>query len=98
MTAIDGRLIRDVGGGLYSIVFYALSFWRIFKKNPGNRVVECGVITVVVFLAMVPLSKLQDPPDWVFLPWLILVILLSFSTLFFVLQRAYRALRHRKSA
>jgi hypothetical protein len=95
---MDERLIKEVGGGLYSVVFYALFFWRVFKKNPGNRVVECGVITLAVFFAMIPLSKLQDPPDWVFAPWLILVILLCFSTLFFVVQRAYRAIRHRKDA
>jgi hypothetical protein len=98
MIAIDGRLIQNIGGGLYSVVFYALLFWRVFKENPGNRVVECGVITVAVFFAMLPLAKLQDPPVWVFAPWLILVILLCFSTLFFVVQRAYRAIRRRKDA
>ena len=96
MTVMDGRMIRDVGGGLYSVIFYALFFWRTFKKNPGNRVVECGVSTIAVFLAMIPLSKLQDPPDWVFAPWLILVILLCFSTLFFVVQHGYRAISRRK--
>jgi len=98
MIAMNGRLIQDIGGGLYSVVFYVLFFWRVFKENPGNRVVECGVITLAVFFAMIPLTKLQDPPDWVFAPWLILVILLCFSTLFFVLQRAYRAIRRRKDA
>lgn len=98
MIAMNGRLIQDIGGGLYSFVFYALFFWRVFKENPGNRVVECGVITLAVFFAMIPLTKLQDPPDWVFAPWLILVTLLCFSTLFFVLQRVYRAIRRRKDA
>ena len=98
MIAIDGRLIQNIGGGLYSVAFYALFFWRVFKENPGNRLVECGVITLAVFFAMIPLTKLQDPPDWVFAPWLILVILLCFSTLFFVVQRAYRAIRRHKDA
>jgi hypothetical protein len=61
-------------------------------------VVECGVITVAVFFAMMPLTKLKDPPDWVFLPWLILVFLLCLSTLLFVFQRAYGAIRRNKDA
>jgi hypothetical protein len=61
-------------------------------------VVECGIITVALFLAMVPLSKLGDIPDWLFGAWIILVVLLCFSTLFFVVQTAYHALRRRKSA
>jgi hypothetical protein len=98
MITMDGRLIENIGGGLYSVVFYALFFWSVFKENPGNRVVECGVITLAVFFAMIPLTKLQNPPDWVFAPWLILVVLLCFSTLFFVVQRAYRTTRRRKDA
>jgi hypothetical protein len=57
-----------------------------------------GVITLVVFLAMIPLIKLHDPPDWVFVVWLILVVLLCFSTLFFVVQRGYCAMVRHKHA
>jgi hypothetical protein len=98
MASNDGNLLRDIGVGLYATIFYALYFWRVFKKNPGNRVVECGVITLVVFLAMIPLIKLHDPPDWVFVVWLILVVLLCFSTLFFVVQCGYRAMVRHKHA
>jgi hypothetical protein len=98
MTPIDGRRIQDIGVGFFITLFYAIYFWRIFKKNPGNRVVECGIITVVLFLAMVPLSRLGDIPDWFFGTWIILVALLCFSTLFFVVQRVYRAFRRRKRA
>jgi len=98
MTTIDGRIFQEVGGGLCSVGFYALLFWRTFKKNPGNRVVECGVITVAVFIAGLLLTKLQNPPIWMFASWLILVFLLCLSTLFFVFQRAYRAIRRNKDA
>jgi hypothetical protein len=98
LSSIDGRRLQDIGVGCLITLFYAIYFWRTFKKNPGNRVVECGIITVALFLVMVPLSRLGNIPEWFFGTWLILVALLSFSTLFFVAQRAYRALRRRKSA
>ena len=97
MITSNGNGLRAIVAMLPALVFYAIYFWRIFKNNPGNRLVECGTITVAVFLAMVPLSKLGDIPDWVWVPWLILVLLLCFSTLFFVGQRAYRAIRRRKN-
>ena len=96
MTSIDGRRLQEIGVGFSIVFLYAVYFWRIFKQNPGNRVVECGVITVALFLLMVPLSRFEDIPDWLFGAWIILVVLLCFSTLFFVVQRAYRAFRHRK--
>ena len=97
MTPIDGRRLQDVGGGFIVSLFYAFYFWRIFKQNPGNRLVECGVITVALFLLMVPMSSLGDIPDWLFGAWIVLVVLLCFSTLFFVIQRTYRSLHHHKS-
>jgi len=88
-------MIQSIGGTLCAANFYFVYFWRVFKKNPGNRVVECGVITLMVFFAMISFSKLGDIPDWLFGLWLMLIVLLCFSTLFFVVQRAYRAFRHR---
>ncbi len=97
MIAIDGKTIQSIGGALWILLFYGLFSWRTFKRNPGNRVVECGSITLIVFLAMVPLVKLGNPPDWLFALWLILLVLLCFSTLFFAMQRAYRAIQRRHS-
>ena len=52
-------------------------------------------MTLVVFMAMLPLTSYRDIPGWLFGSWLVLLLLLCFSTLFFVVQRAYRAF-HRK--
>jgi phosphoglycerol transferase MdoB-like AlkP superfamily enzyme len=98
MIAIDGKMDQAIGGTLCAAIFYFILFWRIFKRNPGNRVVECGVITLTVFFVMLLFSKFGNIPDWLFGLWLILVVLLCFSTLFFVVQRASRAFRHRKDA
>jgi ABC-type Na+ efflux pump permease subunit len=75
---------------------YFIYFWRIFRSNRGNKLVECGAITVAVFLAMVPFSRIpgftDHIPDWIFMPYILLVVLLCFTTLFFLAQRIWRAL------
>lgn len=51
----------------------------------------------MVTLAMAFLLKYVDLPDWVFFSFILLLFLLCMATLFFVAQRAYRALRNRKA-
>ena len=97
MIAIDGKMVQKIGGDLCAFFLYSLYFWRTFKRNPGNRVVECGSLTLIVFFAFLYFCKPQDLPDWVFGLWLILIVLLCFTTLFFVVQRIYRALFRRKN-
>jgi predicted MFS family arabinose efflux permease len=74
-------------------------FWRTFKSNPGNRLVECGSMTLIAFFAFLALASLNHPgkvPDWLILSWLTLVFLLCLSTLFFLAQRAYQAVRRKR--
>lgn len=91
MIATDGNHIRTIGGGLLVFSLYGLFFWRQFKSNPGNRLIECGSITLIAFLALIPISSAGDVPDWLFGSWLILILLLCFATLFFLFQRMFRA-------
>ena len=76
----------------------------IRKQNePDSRtrwsfwLIECGAITLMVFFAMIALTRIQGFPDWAFLLLPILVVLLCFSTLFFLAQRIFRAVTDRKS-
>jgi hypothetical protein len=93
MTAIASRTLSQSVGSACVIAFYLLYFWRVFKSNPGNRVVECGMITLVVFFSMLLFTR-GDVPNWLFLSWVLMVVLLCFSTLFFLVQRGVRAARH----
>jgi hypothetical protein len=95
MIATDGNQLRTIGGGVLAFLLYGLFFWRVFKKNPGNKLVECGCITLIVFLAMVPINSAGAVPDWLFGVWLILIVLLCFATLFFLLQRMFAAVSRR---
>lgn len=73
----------------------AFIFWRTFKDNPGNRVIQCGSITLMLFLVMLALTQIPHVPvDYV--AWLGLALfLLCILTMFFLFQQGYRALRKR---
>ena len=96
MVSSNASSAGEIVSGFCVVACYLIFFWRVFKKNPGNRLVECGAITLVVFFAMVPFSRIPGftdrIPDWIFLPYILLVVLLCFTTLFFLAQRIWRAL------
>ena len=71
---------------------YALYFWRLFKQNPGNKLVECGSMTLIVFFVGLAIIIARNRPDWLFFTWIVLTILLCFTTLVFLLERVIRAL------
>jgi cation transport ATPase len=97
MFVVDKNIVRGVVGSLGLVLFYGFSFWRIFKSNPGNKVIECGSITLIVFVVMLALFKVPNFPVWV-LAWLgLLVFLLCLLTIFFLVQQGYHALRRRKT-
>jgi hypothetical protein len=88
---INTTVVRGIVGSIGVVLFYGFSFWRIFKGNPGNRVIECGSITLMVFVVILAAFK-AHLPVWV-LGWLgLLVFLLCLLTMFFLVQQAYRAL------
>jgi hypothetical protein len=95
MVAAASPTMGEILSAIGVAALYGLSYWRIFKNNPGNRFVECSAITLMVFLFLVPLTMLGAIPDWLFFSWLFLVVLLCFASLFFLFQRILRALRRR---
>ena len=95
VNVTGGNGLHSVGVGVLVALSYWLFFWRVFKANPGNRLVECGCMTLIVFFALVPITRSGAAPDWLFGTWVILVLLLCFATLFFLFQRMVRALTRR---
>jgi hypothetical protein len=95
MTAIDAKtvtVVRSIG----LLLLYAFIFWRLFKDNRGNRVIQCGSITLMLFLVMGALMRIPHfPVDYV--AWLgPALFLLCMLTMFFLFQQGYRALHNRK--
>jgi len=76
-------------------LLYAFMFWRLFRDNRGNRVIQCGSFTLMLFLVMLALTRIPNIPiDYV--AWLgPALFLLCMLTMFFLFQQGYRALRKR---
>jgi hypothetical protein len=94
VAMIDPKTAHAARGiGLFFL--YAFIFWRTFKDNPGNRVIQCGSITLMLFLVMLALTRIpQFPIDYV--AWLgPALFLLCMLTMFFLFQQGYRAVRGR---
>jgi hypothetical protein len=89
--------LRPIVSFLVVAAVYWLSLWRIIKGNRGNRVIECGSITLMLFFLMMLLMKLTILPDWVLPSLGVLLFLLCLLTMFFLLLQGVQAIRHRKS-
>src|SRR6266849_10399462 len=75
------------------LALYLSAFWRVFKTHPGNRLVRCGIIALLVFAALLVLIRFPSVPQWVIDYVGLLLLLLCLLTMFFLFQRAYRAVR-----
>lgn len=97
MIVFDPSVVRGIVGSLGLILLYGFSFWTIFKRNPGNRVIACGSITLMVFAVMMALIRIPNFPTWVVALFGLLVLILGLLTIFFLLQQGYHALRRRRT-
>jgi len=93
---IDAKTVHSLRSiGLFFL--YGFILWRTFRDNRSNRVIQCGSITLMLFIVMVALMQIpQVPVDYV--AWLgPALFLLCMLTMFFLVQQGYRALRSRKA-
>jgi hypothetical protein len=79
--------LRSAASFLFVAVVYWLCLWRIIKGNRGNRVVQCGCITLMLSFLMMLLMKVAKLPDWVLSSLGMLIFLLCLLTMFFLLLR-----------
>jgi hypothetical protein len=94
---IDPSIVRGVVGSAGLLLAYGYSFWCVFKRNPGNRVIACGTITLMVFVVALALFKIPHFPIWIVASLFFLVFLLGLLTMGFLIQQGYRALRQRNT-
>jgi hypothetical protein len=97
MNAADSTIARAIVGGLGLILVYGIALWRIFKANRGDKFIECGSITVMVFVLTMAAMKILYFPSWVIEFLEFLVYALAFVSIFFGVQQGYRALSRRKA-
>jgi hypothetical protein len=92
-TTIVGGILGALGLGLA----YGLCFWRIFRTNRGDKFIECACITGVLFFAGFACYRIPNFPSWIVFSLMMLSGLMSFVSIFFMLQQGYRAIRSRKT-
>lgn len=95
MIAQHSQLVPGIVSAILAILYWGLLFWRTFRRNRGNLVIECGIVTIMIFLAMAFLSRIINFPDWAFGSLLATVFLLCLITLFFFFLEIFRSLRKR---
>lgn len=60
---IDRNAVGSVIGALLVALACIASFWRIIRSNPGNKVIESGSITLIVFVLMLVTNRVPGLPD-----------------------------------
>jgi hypothetical protein len=98
MIDVDTNIVRKTVSSALLILAYGFYLWRIFKifkSNPGDRFIQCATLTVMVLVAAAAANRIHNFPDWVLTSLLVLLYLLTFLSIFFMLQEGYRALRRR---
>src|SRR5215469_6920116 len=87
MILIDAKTTRAIRFPL----LYAFFFWRLIRSNRGDKFIQCGSITVMLFLVLMVLSRiphfpLDDYATWFAIPLFLLCVL----TMFYLFQQIYR--------
>lgn len=91
MLPVDAKVMKGIAGFL----LWAYFLWLTFKDGRGNRVIECGTITLSVFLLLITLINVRHVPENLLIGLGITLLALCWLTLFFLVQQGYRALRAR---
>ena len=95
MAALDAGIVRGIAGGTGLILAYGFYAWRIFKSNRGDRFIESGSVTLMVFVVVLASRRIPHVPDWVSNSLVLLLGIATFLSIFFMLQQGYGALRRR---
>jgi hypothetical protein len=82
--------------GFVVTAVYAFAGWRLVKANSGNKVIECGVISLILVFTGGAVAK-SNAPDWVRESIGVLMLLMCLATVGLFARECYQALRRRLS-
>jgi Ca2+/Na+ antiporter len=83
-----GYSILSITGAVVVPGLYVCSLVAIIKSHARDRAIECAGVMLIVFFVLMAALSVPNIPSWVPPSLGFLVLLLSLSTLFFLLKRA----------
>jgi hypothetical protein len=89
-----GMKLQALLYGVIVTAFYALALWRVVTTNRGNRVIECGVISLILVFAE-GIAGRSGAPDWFLESFGILLLLMCFLTVALFARECYQEIRRR---
>ena len=89
----EASMIPKIVGALGLFTLYGWTFWRVGKRNAGNKLMECACIAGGLFMGMFGALKIPGCPDWVPASLGLLGLLVGFAMIFFIFKGAFLAIR-----
>ena len=96
ISSMDSRnagTVQNMVAGAALLFLYGWTFWRVWKRNRGNKLMECAGISGSLFLVMFAVMKIPGCPDWVVPSLGLLGLLVGFAMIFFIFKGAFLAVR-----
>ncbi len=72
---------------------YSAYFYRLVRKNPGNKLIEFGGAAIVLVFLMALLSRANGLPGWILPSMGVVLLFFCFAALWVAFKRMARALR-----
>jgi ABC-type lipoprotein release transport system permease subunit len=94
---METNSIGTIVGALGVLLAYGLSFWRIFNRFRGDKFIESATITTFLLAGAFSVHKIPDAPSWMAKAIFVLACCFCWLSVYFGLQQAYHAIRHRKA-
>lgn len=94
---MDTNTSRTVVAAVGVFLTYGISCWRMFSRFKGDKFIECASITTFLLAAVFAVHKIPDVPSWAVKAILPLMVIFCWLSVYFGLQQAYHAIRHRKT-
>lgn len=94
---METNILKTVLAVVGVLLTYGLLCWRMFSRFRGDKFIEWASITTLLLAVVMAIYRMPNVPSWVVKAMVPLVVLSCWLSVYFGLQQAYHAVRHRKS-
>jgi len=94
---VEANIAKNILAVVGVFLTYGILCWRMFSRFRGDKFIEWASITTLLLAVVMAIYKTPNVPSWVMKAMIPLVVLSCWLSVYFGLQQAYHAIRHRKS-